>query len=110
MGTGGDIIQRENKTSTVCTAKSMDAPLKNITARRSTGKNARNVTIGVAKKRSSGRNKKMTKIGKRKRLMSLKIYIMKSSSLEDDTLACENKKSTRKLSKCSLLTQDLRHI
>ena len=77
-----DNLWRLNRTSTVCTAKRMDDQLNNVTARRSMVKNAHTVTIRVTNKRSTGRNKSMTKKKKSKRLMSLKRYIMTSSSLE----------------------------
>ena len=56
------------------------------------------------------KNKKTGNKNKRKRLMSLKRYITMSSSLEMAYSRAKIKKSTRKLSKCLLLIQDLRHI
>ena len=83
MGKKVDIVRRENKTSkkisTVRTAKMMDTLLKNVAARRSMGNNSHTVTRRVTKKRSTGRKKEMTK--RREMIMSLKIYIMTSSSL-----------------------------
>ena len=88
----------------------MDTPLKSFTARISMGKNSRTVTKGVTKKRSSGRKIKMTKKEKRIRIMSLKRYILTSSSLAMTHLSAKIKQSTGKLRKCLLLTQDIRHI
>ena len=83
MGTRVEILRRENKTSkkisTVRTEKMTDTPLKNVTARISMGKNARTATQRVMKKSSSIINKDMTKRVKRKRLMSLKRYILSDS-------------------------------
>ena len=78
-----DIVQREKKTSkkiiTVLAEKIMDTPLNNVTTRKSMGKNARTATQRVMKKSFSRINKDMTKRGKRKRLMSLKRYILSDS-------------------------------
>ena len=78
--------------------------------RRIMGKHACDVTRRVIKKSYSGRNKKMTKIKKRIGIMPLKKYIVTSSSLVMMQSRAKIKQLTRKLSKCSLLTQDLRHI
>ena len=72
MGTRVDIIRRKYITSTVCTEKRMDMPLKNVISRISTGYNARTITRSVKKKRSAGRNKNITEKKRSKRVMSLK--------------------------------------
>ena len=69
MGTREDIEQKEKKTRTVRTAKSMDTSLNTVTARRSMVKTSRTVTRGTTKKRSSGKNKNTTKKKNRKELM-----------------------------------------
>ena len=74
--------------------------LKNVTARIGIGKIERTAIIKATNKRSAGRNKKTTKINKRKRIMSLKRYIMREKI----------EQTTRKFSKYLLLTQDHRHI
>ena len=88
----------------------MDGQLKNVTARRSMGKNAHTVTIRVMNKRSAGRNKNMTKKNKSERLMSLNIYILTISYLAMMHLRAKIKQSTSKLGKFPLLTQDICHI
>ena len=81
MVTRVEIMRREKKRSTICTAKRTDTPLNNVTARRSKGKNAHTFTRRETEKRSAGRNKNMAKKNKSKRLMSLKRYITTSSYL-----------------------------
>ena len=76
------VLRREKKTITVCTAKKMYTSLNNVIARRSMVNNARTFTRSIKKKRSDGRNKEMTKKRERKSIMSLKRYIITSSSLE----------------------------
>ena len=110
MGTKLGFLWRENRTSTVCTAKRMYTPLKNFTTRRSMVKDARTVTRRVTKKISARRNKNMTRKEKGEILISLKIYIMTSSYLIMMHLREKIKQSTRKLRKYLLLTQDIRHI
>ena len=61
-------------------------------------------------KSSDVRNKSMTKINKGGMIMSLKKCIMTSSSLVMTHSRAKINQLTRKLSKCPLLTQDLRHI
>ena len=100
----------KKKTSTVCTEEHTNTLLKTVTVRRSTGKNSRSITRRFTEKRSSIRNKKMTKIKRRIRIMSLKRYILTSSSLAMTHLSAKIKQSTGKLRKCLLLTQDIRHI
>ena len=95
-----EIVRRENKISIVRPAKNMDMLLKNVTARRSMGKNARTVTRRATKKRSSGRSNIMTKKKRRKRLMPLKRYITTSSFLAMMHSRAKIKQPTRKLSKC----------
>ena len=90
--------------------KRMDTALNNVAERRSMGKNAQNVTIRFPKKRSSRRNKNTTKKNRRKGMVSLKRYILTSSSLAMMHLRAKIKQSTSKLSKCSLLTQNICHI
>ena len=55
-----EIIQRENKTSTVLTVRNMDTSQKNVYARRGTSNNARTTKIRVTKKMSDIRNKNIT--------------------------------------------------
>ena len=110
MGTRVDILRRENKTSPVSTAKVMNTPLNNVTARRSEGKNARTVTRRATKKRCAGRNKNKMNKNKSKRPISLKGYIITVSYFSMTHLCAKIKPSTRKLRKKLLLTQDLHHI
>ena len=60
IGRRVDILRKEKKKITVLTAKNMDTSLKNVTERRSMGKNASTVTIRVTKKRYAGIYKNMT--------------------------------------------------
>ena len=94
----------------VCTVKRMDMSLENVTARIGIGKIERTAIIKATNKRSAGRNKKTTKINKRKRIMSLKRYIMMGYFLTMTHLCERMKQQTRKLRNFVLLTQDLRHI
>ena len=122
------IVRRENKTSTLRTARNMYKRFKNVTTKqitvrtarkmvprlkifisiRSTRNNIRTVTRRITKKRSSGRNKSMAE--KQKILMLLKRYITTSYFLAMMHSHAKIKQSTRKLSKYSSLTQDIRHI
>ena len=99
MGTRVDILRRENKTSPVSTAKVMNTPLNNVTARRSEGKNARTVTRRATKKRCAGRNKNKMNKNKSKRPISLKGYIITVSYFSMTHLCAKIKPSTRKLRK-----------
>ena len=91
-------------------AKNINTLLNHVTSRISMGNNARTVTIRVTNKRSSVKNKKMTEKKKIKRLMSLKRYITTKYILEKTHLRAKIIEPTRKLSKCSLLTHNIRHI
>ena len=88
----------------------METSLNTVTARRSMGNNARTVTISAKNKRYAGRNRKTKKKKKRKRKMSPNRYIMTSSFLAMTHSSGKINKSTRKLMKFLLLTQDLPHI
>ena len=81
MVTKVEIVQRENKISTVRTENRTDTPLNNVTARIIMGNKERTFTRRVTKKRSSGRKIYMKKKKERERLISLKSFITTSSSL-----------------------------
>ena len=76
IGARLEVVQKEEKKSTVHTAKNVDILLKNVTSRRIMGKNARSVTRKFTMKRSDGRHKHLTKKKKSKSIISIKIYIM----------------------------------
>ena len=96
-----EILQREKKTSTVCTAKNMDTSLNNVTARRIIVKNAHTITRRVTRKR---KKQQYDKIRIKKRLMSLKRYIMTRYFLEITHSRAKIKQLERKFKNvCCLL-------
>ena len=97
MGIGVYIEWRENKTSTVCTAKNMNTSLYNVTQIISLGKNVCTVTRRATNEKSSAIHNNMINKEKGKRLMSLEIYITTSSFLAMTHSRAKIKLTTREL-------------
>ena len=76
MATRVEVVWRGKKTSTVCSARNMDAQLRNVSTRRGTNNNASTATRRVTKKRPAGIKKILTK--NKKNQMAFNIYSTKS--------------------------------
>ena len=91
------------------TTKRINTSLKTVTPWKSMGNNESTITRKSTNKKSSEINKNMTKKKIRKRLISLKRYIVTSSFLKM-THSREDKNLSRILRKWSLLIQYISHI